>query len=59
MPDKDIVMAKVAIIQRCLKRIQETTHVDLYLPRIVLTITLGGHQSVSCFSALEPTFHLL
>ena len=28
MPDKDIVMAKVAIIQRCLKRIQETTHLD-------------------------------
>jgi len=28
MPDKDIVMAKVAIIQRCLKRIKETTHLD-------------------------------
>jgi uncharacterized protein YutE (UPF0331/DUF86 family) len=28
MPDKDVVMAKVAIIQRCLKRIQETTHLD-------------------------------
>ena len=25
MPDKDVVMAKVAIIQRCLKRIRETT----------------------------------
>ena len=28
MPDKDVVMAKVAIIQRCLKRIKETTHLD-------------------------------
>lgn len=28
MPDKDIVIAKIAIIQRCLKRIQETTHLD-------------------------------
>jgi uncharacterized protein YutE (UPF0331/DUF86 family) len=28
MPDKDVVMAKVAIIQRCLKRIQETTDLD-------------------------------
>ena len=28
MPDKDVVMAKVAIIQRCLKRIQGTTHLD-------------------------------
>jgi len=28
MPDKDIVTAKIAIIQRCLKRIQETTHLD-------------------------------
>jgi len=28
MPDKDVVMAKAAIIQRCLKRIQETTHLD-------------------------------
>ena len=25
MPDKDVVMAKIAIIQRCLKRIEETT----------------------------------
>ena len=28
MPDKDIIIAKVAIIQRCLKRIQETTQLD-------------------------------
>ena len=28
MPDKDVVMAKVAIIQRCLKRIVETTEND-------------------------------
>jgi hypothetical protein len=28
MPDKDIVMAKAAVIQRCLKRIKETTHLD-------------------------------
>ncbi|MBW1714987.1 MAG: DUF86 domain-containing protein [Deltaproteobacteria bacterium] len=28
MPDKDIVIAKVAIIQRCLKRIKEATHLD-------------------------------
>ena len=28
MPDKDVVMAKVAIIQRCLKRIKETTDLD-------------------------------
>ena len=28
MPDKDIVMAKVATIQRCLKRIQATTDLD-------------------------------
>ena len=28
MPDKDVVMAKVAIIQRCLKRIGETTEND-------------------------------
>lgn len=28
MPDKDVVMAKVAIIQRCLKRIRETTDND-------------------------------
>ena len=28
MPDKDVVMAKVAIIQRCLKRIRETTEND-------------------------------
>lgn len=28
MPDKDIIMAKVAIIQRCLKRIKETTRLD-------------------------------
>ena len=26
MPDKDIVMAKVASIQRCLKRIKESTN---------------------------------
>lgn len=25
MPDKDVIMAKVAIVQRCLKRIRETT----------------------------------
>ena len=28
MPDKDIVMAKVATIQRCLKRIKESTNLD-------------------------------
>jgi len=28
MPDRDIILAKVAIIQRCLKRIQETTNLD-------------------------------
>ncbi len=28
MPDKDVVMAKVAIIQRCLKRIKETTRLN-------------------------------
>ena len=28
MLDKDIVMAKVAVIQRCLKRIKESTHLD-------------------------------
>lgn len=26
MPDKDVIMAKVAIVQRCLKRIRETTN---------------------------------
>ena len=25
MPDRDVVLAKVAMIQRCLKRIKETT----------------------------------
>ena len=28
MPDKDVVLAKVATIQRCLKRIKETTGLD-------------------------------
>lgn len=28
MPDKDVVLAKVAAIQRCLKRIKETTGLD-------------------------------
>ncbi len=28
MPDKDVVLAKVAIIQRCLKRIKETTNLE-------------------------------
>jgi uncharacterized protein YutE (UPF0331/DUF86 family) len=28
MPDKDVVLAKVAAIQRCLKRIKETTRLD-------------------------------
>ena len=28
MPDKDVVMAKVAIIKRCLKRIEETTDLE-------------------------------
>jgi len=28
MPDKDVVFAKVATIQRCLKRIKETTGLD-------------------------------
>jgi len=28
MPDKDVVLAKVAIIQRCLRRIKETTNLD-------------------------------
>ncbi|MCD6569824.1 MAG: DUF86 domain-containing protein [Deltaproteobacteria bacterium] len=28
MPDKDIVMAKTAIVQRCLRRIKETTNLD-------------------------------
>ena len=28
MPDKDVVMGKIAIIQRCLKRIKEITHLD-------------------------------
>ena len=28
MPDKDVVLAKVAIIQRCLKRITEITNLD-------------------------------
>lgn len=28
MPDRDVVLAKVAAIQRCLKRIQETTQLD-------------------------------
>ncbi|MFQ5454953.1 MAG: DUF86 domain-containing protein [Nitrospirota bacterium] len=28
MPDKDVVLAKVAIIQRCMKRIKETTDLD-------------------------------
>jgi uncharacterized protein YutE (UPF0331/DUF86 family) len=28
MPDKDVVLAKVGIIQRCLRRIRETTGVD-------------------------------
>jgi uncharacterized protein YutE (UPF0331/DUF86 family) len=28
MPDRDVVLAKVAVIQRCLKRIKETTRLD-------------------------------
>ena len=28
MPDNDVVMAKIAIIQRCLRRIRETTNND-------------------------------
>lgn len=28
MPDRDVVLAKVAAIQRCLKRIRETTRLD-------------------------------
>ncbi len=28
MPDRDVVLAKVATIQRCLKRIKETTDLD-------------------------------
>ncbi len=28
MPDKDVVLAKVAVIQRCLKRIKHTTGLD-------------------------------
>ena len=28
MPDKDVILAKVAIIQRCLRRIKETTNLD-------------------------------
>ncbi|HDR14096.1 MAG TPA: DUF86 domain-containing protein [Desulfobacteraceae bacterium] len=28
MPDRDIILAKIAIIQRCLKRIQDTTDGD-------------------------------
>jgi len=28
MPDRDVVLAKVAAIQRCLKRIKETTDLD-------------------------------
>jgi len=28
MPDKDVVLAKIAIIQRCLKRIRETTKLE-------------------------------
>ncbi len=28
MPDKDVMLAKVAAIQRCLKRIKETTRLD-------------------------------
>jgi len=28
MPDRDVVLAKVASIQRCLKRIKETTRLD-------------------------------
>jgi uncharacterized protein YutE (UPF0331/DUF86 family) len=28
MPDKDVVLAKVEIIQRCLRRIKETTGID-------------------------------
>ncbi len=28
MPDRDVVLAKVAAIQRCLKRIKETTKLD-------------------------------
>jgi uncharacterized protein YutE (UPF0331/DUF86 family) len=28
MPDKDVVLAKVGVIQRCLKRIRETTGLD-------------------------------
>lgn len=28
MPDRDVVLAKVAAIQRCLKRIKETTRLD-------------------------------
>jgi hypothetical protein len=28
MPDKDVVLAKVATVQRCLKRIKETSGLD-------------------------------
>jgi len=28
MPDPDVVLAKVAAVQRCLKRIQETTMLE-------------------------------
>lgn len=28
MPDKDVVLAKIATIQRCLNRIKEVTHLD-------------------------------
>ena len=28
MPDKDVVMAKISIIQRCLRRIKEITHLN-------------------------------
>jgi hypothetical protein len=28
MPDRDVILAKVATVQRCLKRIRETTRLE-------------------------------
>jgi hypothetical protein len=45
MPDKDVVLAKVASIQKCLRRIKEITGLDPVYTTILTHFNLVGKKA--------------
>lgn len=51
MPDKDIVLAKVATIQRCLDRIRDVT---VLTPKALKILTSRIYSSLTCSAQFKP-----